>query len=53
MTTEKNRGIAESDQQDEIEDDEIEFEPCDECDLPDACCDFGCAIQQYIKRPIL
>lgn len=34
------------------EDDEIEFNPCDNCDLPDACADFGCAIQQGIRRPI-
>lgn len=28
-----------------------EFECCDECDLPDACSDFGCAIKAGIKSP--
>lgn len=30
-------------------DEEDEFEPCDNCDLPDACADFGCAIKNGIK----
>lgn len=34
----------------DFEDDEDNFQPCDECDLPDACCDFGCAIKQGIRR---
>jgi hypothetical protein len=29
---------------------EDDFEPCDNCDLPDACADFGCAIKAGIKR---
>ena len=30
-----------------------DFQPCDECDLPDACADFGCAIKMAIKsKPI-
>jgi len=29
---------------------EDEFRPCDECDLPDACADFGCAIKQGIRE---
>lgn len=38
----------------EFEDDEIEdydsWQPCDNCDLPDACADFGCAIKQGLKE---
>lgn len=34
---------------DEI-DGEIEFYPCDKCDLPDACEDFGCAIKNGVKK---
>jgi hypothetical protein len=30
------------------EDDE-DFDLCSECDLPDACSDFGCAIQSGLK----
>jgi len=26
------------------------WQPCDNCDLPDACADFGCAIKAGIKR---
>lgn len=29
--------------------DDIDFTPCDNCDLPDACSDFGCAIKQGLK----
>lgn len=29
---------------------EITFEQCDECDQPDACEDFGCAIKQGLKQ---
>ena len=28
-----------------------EFECCDNCDLPDACSDFGCAIKQGLRTP--
>lgn len=28
-----------------------EFECCNDCDLPDACSDFGCAIKQGIRKP--
>lgn len=35
----------------EFEDDEeTDFESCDNCDLPDACADFGCAIKQGLKK---
>ncbi len=34
----------------EAMEDEDEFCFCDNCDLPDACEDFGCAIQQGIRR---
>lgn len=27
-----------------------QFEPCSECDLPDACADYGCAIRAGIKK---
>jgi len=26
------------------------FEPCSNCDLPDACADFGCAIKSGIRK---
>jgi hypothetical protein len=31
--------------------DEDDFQPCGDCDLPDACADFGCAIKQGIIIP--
>ena len=30
-------------------DDGEDFECCDNCDLPDACYDFGCAVEQNLK----
>lgn len=30
--------------------DEDNFQCCDNCDLPDACSDYGCAIQQGLRR---
>lgn len=35
------------------EDEPDDFEPCENCDLPDACGDFGCAILQGLYKPIL
>jgi len=32
-------------------DDEFDFQSCANCDLPDACADFGCAIKQGIYKP--
>lgn len=29
---------------------EKEFDSCSECDLPDACADYGCAVKQGIKQ---
>lgn len=34
----------------DYDDDEDDFEPCVNCDLPDACADFGCAIKAGIKE---
>lgn len=34
----------------DFEEDEEDFQPCDHCDLPDACADFGCAIRAGIKQ---
>ena len=38
-----------------VEDDDYEdednWQPCDDCDLPDACEDFGCAIKNGIREP--
>lgn len=34
------------------EDGDPEFQECDNCDLPDACCDFGCAIKSGIRKPV-
>ena len=42
-------GYTEPDTYESIEDD---FQPCDKCDLPDACEDFGCAIKAGLYRPI-
>lgn len=33
----------------EIDDDDS-WEPCDNCDMPDACADFGCAIKQGLRE---
>lgn len=34
-----------------IDDDEdFDFITCSDCDLPDACADFGCAIEKGIRR---
>jgi hypothetical protein len=33
---------------DDLDDDS--FEPCSNCDLPDACADFGCAIKSGIRK---
>jgi len=30
--------------------DEDDFQCCDNCDLPDACADFGCAIKQWLRK---
>lgn len=32
-------------------DDEDDFQPCDNCDLPDACADFGCAVKAGLHKP--
>lgn len=32
-------------------DDDDKFDPCDDCDLPDACFDFGCAIKNGVRKP--
>lgn len=34
------------------EDGDPDFQPCDNCDLPDACRDFGCAIKSGIRKPV-
>lgn len=44
--------IEADDAEDELWDDEDDFECCDNCDLPDACADFGCAIKAGIKKPV-
>jgi len=31
-------------------DDEDDWQPCDNCDLPDACEDFGCAIKSGVRK---
>jgi hypothetical protein len=36
----------------EDEDEEDDFQCCDNCDLPDACEDFRCAIKAGIRKPI-
>jgi len=34
---------------DEDFDSDVEFECCNECDLPDACSDYGCAIKAGLR----
>ncbi len=34
-----------------LDDDDSKFGPCMGCDLPDACEDFGCAIEQGLREP--
>jgi hypothetical protein len=38
------------DEEDSYWEDEDNFQCCDNCDLPDACCVFGCAIQQGLRE---
>ena len=42
--------ICRNDFDDDYEDDD-DFQCCGDCDLPDACSDFGCAIKQGIVKP--
>ena len=42
--------IEMDDEEDSYWEDEDNFQCCDNCDLPDACCDFGCAIQQGLRE---
>jgi hypothetical protein len=37
-------------EEDSYWEDEDNFQCCDNCDLPDACSDYGCAIQQGLRR---
>jgi hypothetical protein len=39
-----------SEQEEPEEEQEDNFHPCGNCDLPDACEDFGCAVKQGIKQ---
>lgn len=51
MTQSEIETIKEAEQdEDFFWEDEDSFQCCDNCDLPDACCDFGCAIQQGLKK---
>lgn len=45
-----NDELSDPDFFDEGDDGEIVFEDSSDCDLPDACADFGCAIEKGIKR---
>jgi hypothetical protein len=38
------------DEPDDYYDDADSWSPCDDCDLPDACNDFGCAIKAGLRR---
>jgi len=42
--------IEMDDEEDSMWEDEDNFHCCDNCDLPDACSDFGCAIQQGLRK---
>lgn len=39
------------DEEDAMWDDEDDFQCCDNCDLPDACADFGCAVKAGLHKP--
>lgn len=38
------------DEEDSYWEDEDNFQCCDNCDLSDACSDYGCTIQQGLRR---
>ena len=38
------------DQQDALNVEDEDFQPCEHCDLPDACSDMGCAVKAGIKQ---
>lgn len=42
--------IEMDDEEDAMWEDEDNFQCCDNCDLPDACADFGCAIKHGIQK---
>jgi hypothetical protein len=42
--------IENDEAEDQMWEDEDSFQCCDNCDLPDACSDFGCAIKQGVKQ---
>lgn len=42
--------IEVDDEEDAMWEGEDNFQHCDNCDLPDACSDFGCAIQQGLRK---
>lgn len=44
--------IEMDEEEDSMWEDEDNFQCCDNCDLPDACSDFGCAIQQGIRNNV-
>jgi len=41
---------SELDEGEDFDEDEIHFEECGDCDCPDACMDFGCAVKQGIRQ---
>lgn len=44
--------IEMDEEEDSMWEDEDNFQCCDNCDLPDACSDFGCAIQQGLRKDV-
>ena len=42
--------LNQEDMEAEYDPDESTFQHCADCDLPDACSDYGCAIENGIKR---
>ena len=52
-TISKKETVDQLDEEDSYWVDEDNFQCCDNCDLPDACRDFGCAIRQGLKKNLL
>ena len=46
-----NKVVIITDTQIEMDDDEDDFQCCGNCDLPDACADFGCAVKAGLRKP--
>jgi hypothetical protein len=48
--SEIRRQMELDEEEDQMWDQVGDFDPCGECELPDACQDFGCAIEVYLGQ---